>query len=162
MLYKNVDIEFVSGRKATMTVYKGNEDGEVVDTIILSDYETEEEMHGIFERLGFEKLTQEEMDEKIRSKEMKEMNTVRDIQRKAEEKRRMIEEMNLQAEEMTKITYETEKKRYEKIRKDISSRPGRNNAEELQRLDERFGRVLADLKKKEEAAEEQARRGREL
>ncbi len=152
ILYKNVDIEFVSGRKATMTVYRGDEEGDVVETIILSDYETEEEMHGIFERLEFEKLTQEELDEKIQAKKM---HRDMDQLKRAEERRRRVEQ------DMAKTVYETEKDRYEKLRSELLSRDG-NNEEEIQKLDERYSRVLGDLMAKQKAPEDRATIEREL
>ena len=71
VIYKNVDIEFVKGRKATLTIHKGDEDGEIIDTITLSDYETEKEMHDLFKKFGFKERSPEDIETRIKIEEQK-------------------------------------------------------------------------------------------
>lgn len=68
-IYKNVDIEFERGRKAILTIHEDDEDGEIIDTIILSEYETEKEMHDLFKKFGFQELTPEEIEAKREAEE---------------------------------------------------------------------------------------------
>lgn len=62
VLYKNIDIEFIHGQKAVLSVRNGSMDGEIVEEVILSDYRTEEEMHNLFVKFGFEKLSHDEIE----------------------------------------------------------------------------------------------------
>lgn len=58
--YRNVEIEFIRGKKATMSIM---EDGEEIENIALSDYdeEGEEAMHDLFKQKGFERMSPEEI-----------------------------------------------------------------------------------------------------
>lgn len=69
--YRNVEIEFIHGRKAIMTISK---DGDVIETIVLSDYENqgEEVMHSLFRERGFEQLSDEDLKEKLETRDRKE------------------------------------------------------------------------------------------
>mmetsp|Transcript_21956 Transcript_21956/g.27692 ORF Transcript_21956/g.27692 Transcript_21956/m.27692 type:complete len:137 (-) Transcript_21956:225-635(-) len=129
-----------------MTVYKGVEEAEVVETIILSEYETEEEMHGIFERLGFEKLPQEEVDEKVRNRALGNPKKYRE---------KVVEPKNVNTEEIMKSMLQAEKKRYDELKNELTSSDG-DNEEELRRLEERMNKVVADLEKRVSAAKSQA------
>ncbi len=84
--------------KATMTVYKGSsmETGEIVEeNIILSDYQTSDELHGLFESLGFEK---EEMTEEMKELTRKERKRKELKNRDEEEIRRRKMELRHQME----------------------------------------------------------------
>jgi len=48
------------------------ENGEEIENIILSDYDTEEEMHALFKEKGFEQLSAEEIKLKAEVKEERE------------------------------------------------------------------------------------------
>ena len=58
-LYKNVEVEWIRGRSAVMTVYKGEnglEEGDILEeNINLTLFETSDDLHALFERYGFEK-----------------------------------------------------------------------------------------------------------
>ena len=92
--YKNVDIEFVSGKKAIMTIYK---DGISVEEIHLHEYEefenTAEKLHALFAEKGFERLTEEETKQRIVAMQQAE-EEMRNMRRKEHEdmKRRRREE----------------------------------------------------------------------
>lgn len=58
--YQGIDIEYVHGRKAVLTIYK---DGEEQEQITLSDYKTKEEMHALMVEKGFVKKSDEEIAE---------------------------------------------------------------------------------------------------
>ena len=49
-LYDSVEIEFIPGKKATLTIF---DDGKETEKIILSDIETEQEMHSLMKEKGF-------------------------------------------------------------------------------------------------------------
>jgi hypothetical protein len=101
--YRNVEVEFIHGRKATMTIYN---DGEEVDKFVLSEYESEgqEAMHKLFQEKGFEQLTGEELSLKIELRDEK--------QRKADEEkealRRQYREEQARKEEEKKRKQEAE------------------------------------------------------
>ena len=54
-LYKQVEVEFIPGKKAILTVYK---DGVEQEKITLSDYNDKEKLHALFMEKGFEKYSQ--------------------------------------------------------------------------------------------------------
>lgn len=58
--YQGIDIEYVHGLKAVLTIYK---DGEEQEQITLSDYKTKEEMHALMVEKGFVKKSDEEIAE---------------------------------------------------------------------------------------------------
>ena len=71
-LYKKVEVEFIPGRKAVMTIYQ---DGAEIEKITLSDYNDKEKLHELFIEKGFEKYNDEELAEIRRMKqEVKEAN----------------------------------------------------------------------------------------
>jgi hypothetical protein len=58
--YKGVEVEYVHGRKAVLTIYK---DGEQQDEVTLSDYRLKTEMHALMVEKGFVKKSNEELAE---------------------------------------------------------------------------------------------------
>ncbi len=52
--YEGVDIEWIRGRKAVMTIFK---DGAEVEDVALYDLKTREEMHKLMVEKGFQKKT---------------------------------------------------------------------------------------------------------
>ena len=99
--YRNVEVEFIHGRKATMTIYN---DGMEVEKIVLSEYESEgqEAMHKLFQEKGFEQLAGEELSLKIEMRDEK--------QRKADEER---EALRRQAREEITRKQEEERRKQE-------------------------------------------------
>ena len=55
-MYYNVEIEFIPGKKATLTIF---DDNKMTEKIILSDIETELEMHTLMKEKGFQKKSKE-------------------------------------------------------------------------------------------------------
>ena len=66
-LYKNVEVKFIPGRQAVMTIY--NKEGEQLEKITLSDYNDKEKLHELFIEKGFEKYSDEELAEIRKEKE---------------------------------------------------------------------------------------------
>lgn len=85
MTYRNVEINFIRGRKAIMTILKN---GEEVETIELSEYETEEDMHRLFQEKGFEKLSEEEVRKMLAENVSKEQTEGRERRETAREEYR--------------------------------------------------------------------------
>jgi len=56
--YRNVQVTFIQGRKAVLTIF---EDDKEKEKIILSDYKTKDDMHKLFVDKGFERKTEEEI-----------------------------------------------------------------------------------------------------
>ena len=56
MSYHNVEIQYISGRVAVLTVF---DDGVEKENIVLSDYTTKESIHELFQAKGFVKKTRE-------------------------------------------------------------------------------------------------------
>lgn len=59
-LFKNVQVNFIPGRKAVLTIYK---EGGEEEKITLSDYDDTDRLHTLFLEKGFEKYTEVEIDE---------------------------------------------------------------------------------------------------
>lgn len=82
-----------------LTIRKGK-DGEIIEQVILSDYKSEEEMHDLFVKLGFEKISAEEQ-EKMR--EERRIQEQEEQQKYHEEKVRLAQErQEKQRQEMMK------------------------------------------------------------
>jgi len=125
--YKGVEVEFVKGKKAIMTIY---DDGEEVESITLSDYSTKEAMHRLMEEKGFVKKEPaeiEDMKARLRAQALEDQNG-KDGKRaerfkEAEERRRQIEmnspladdESHLQAAELNRIAMEKQAKRRQEL-----------------------------------------------
>ena len=60
-LYKNVEVRFISGRKAVLTIYK---DGYEQEKITLSDYNDKEQLHELFRQKGFDKQSVSELQQR--------------------------------------------------------------------------------------------------
>ncbi len=61
--YQNVNVKYVPREKeVTMTVHKGSFGGEIVKTVKLSDYTTEEDLDELFSEIGLEKTYLDEKD----------------------------------------------------------------------------------------------------
>jgi len=98
--YQNVQVKFVPGRKAIMTIYEsgdGDDDEEESwvekEQVVLSDYKTKDEMHALMVEKGFQLKSPEEV-EAIQQQYKDEAEAERT---KAEERR---EEMRIRREEM--------------------------------------------------------------
>ncbi|KAL9185672.1 hypothetical protein ACHAXT_003449 [Thalassiosira profunda] len=64
--YRNVEVTFVPGKRAVMTLFEGRsaearEDWVELEKIILSDYKTKEEMHELMVEKGFTLKSEEEI-----------------------------------------------------------------------------------------------------
>lgn len=57
--YQNVEIEYIHGKKATLTIYH---DDEKVETLVLSDLQNHEEMHALFVEKGFQLKPENEIE----------------------------------------------------------------------------------------------------
>lgn len=86
--YRNVEIEFIRGKKATMSIM---DDGVEVENVILSDYEVEgaDAMHSLFKNSGFEQLSEEELQAKLDARDEIEKREEED---KKERRRKYVEE----------------------------------------------------------------------
>jgi len=61
-----VEVNFIAGRKAVLTIFK---DGKEQEKVTLSDYNDKDKLHQLFAQKGFQKYTGEEM---VARKKMKE------------------------------------------------------------------------------------------
>eukprot|EP00577_Skeletonema_sp_RCC1716_P027211 CAMPEP_0113402016 /NCGR_PEP_ID=MMETSP0013_2-20120614/17023_1 /TAXON_ID=2843 ORGANISM="Skeletonema costatum, Strain 1716" /NCGR_SAMPLE_ID=MMETSP0013_2 /ASSEMBLY_ACC=CAM_ASM_000158 /LENGTH=147 /DNA_ID=CAMNT_0000287307 /DNA_START=35 /DNA_END=475 /DNA_ORIENTATION=+ /assembly_acc=CAM_ASM_000158 len=99
--YQNVQVKFVPGRKAIMTIYESADDDDEggeeswveKEQIVLSDYKTKDEMHALMVEKGFQLKSPEEV-EAIQQQYKDEAEAERT---KAEERR---EEMMIRREEL--------------------------------------------------------------
>lgn len=62
-------MNFISGRKAVLTIFN---DGKELEKITLSDYNDKEKLHQLFAEKGFTKYSGEELTERRKMKEIKE------------------------------------------------------------------------------------------
>ena len=193
-MYKNIDIEFVKGKKATLTIFKRNgiqdtkqqrdqdedkeqkvknddevgedismDDGmEIIDTVTLSDYKTEQEMHDLLIKYGFVKMGQEEiqqMQKQWKEEEMeaerkkKELYKLRESQYAHERERK--EEMKRKMRENS----EDERKRIREMQMNdyITRRKVTQSSVSSSRKDEEYMVLLQDVKKINERARDAAK-----
>ena len=124
-----------------MTVYKGSDDAEgegekeiVEDNILLSDYTTSDELHALFERLGFEKKDVEVADETTSA------TTATDVEKEiaeeveklakatAEKERKLQEQRRIDEEEIKRKKIELNNRRLEMMRREQRTRKDRGGA----------------------------------
>ena len=61
-MYRNVQVNFIHGKKAVLTIFQGEgTNKEEVEKITLSDFDDTEKLHALFLEKGFEKYTDEEI-----------------------------------------------------------------------------------------------------
>eukprot|EP00578_Thalassiosira_sp_NH16_P011678 CAMPEP_0181124710 /NCGR_PEP_ID=MMETSP1071-20121207/26635_1 /TAXON_ID=35127 /ORGANISM="Thalassiosira sp., Strain NH16" /LENGTH=196 /DNA_ID=CAMNT_0023210051 /DNA_START=152 /DNA_END=743 /DNA_ORIENTATION=+ len=119
--YRNVEVSFVPGKKAIMTIYEGESmsavgvDGmEEKEKIVLSDYKTKEEMHALMIEKGFQLKSEEELEAmKIR----KQKEAAEEAERKAKRK----EEMRIKRE-MKQAQKKLEEEEKEKAREEMEGK----------------------------------------
>lgn len=58
--YHGVEVEYVHGRSAILTIYR---DGQEQEQVTMSDYKTKEELHALMVNKGFIKKSDEEIEE---------------------------------------------------------------------------------------------------
>jgi len=123
-MYRNVDIEYIHGRTATLTIY---EDGAEVEKIILSDYKTRDEMHQLFREKGFimkspeeiaEVVERKRLEEEAESKQAREMS-VKKREEAAARRKQLEEEENRQKIEMEEAARRLEEEKNDSIRSDL-------------------------------------------
>jgi len=56
--YKNVEVNFINGKKATLTIFK---DGKQSEKVNLSEYNDKARLHELFAKKGFKKYSEEEV-----------------------------------------------------------------------------------------------------
>ncbi|KAL7536892.1 hypothetical protein ACHAXR_007462, partial [Thalassiosira sp. AJA248-18] len=76
--YKDVEVNFISGRKAVLTIFK---DGKEQEKVTLSDYNDKGKLHELFAQKGFQKYSKEEMVERRKMKENEPEKNQRDPRR---------------------------------------------------------------------------------
>lgn len=146
-----MEVKFVHGRKAVMTIYESSDDGDKSgeesgwvekEQIVLSDYKTKEEMHALMVQKGFQLKSPEEV-EVIQKKHKIEADAARIARAMAEEER---EERRIRREEMNE--QREEKMRRLDARAEVEGGGG-GSMSGLNRVD---GRVIADDDDDEESS----------
>jgi hypothetical protein len=96
-LYKNVEVHFISGKRAVLTIFEG---GRELEKITLSDYNDKEKLHTLFAEKGFVKYTGVELAErrKVEAEETGSLQKTLEAQRYSLSKR----EQKLQMKERLK------------------------------------------------------------
>lgn len=120
--YRNVEVTFVHGKKAIMTIYEGEsqsdvgEDGmEEKEKIVLSDYKTKEEMHALMVEKGFQMKSDEEI-------EAMKLQKQKEAAEEAERKAKQREEMRIKREEAKRKREEEKRAREEIERKEMEEK----------------------------------------
>jgi len=93
--YKGVEVTFIQHRQAIMTVF---EDGEEKEKITLSDVKTKPEMHAMMLEKGFEKKSEEEIEDLKKQKEEEKVKEEEERRRAREERQKKAEERRKQRE----------------------------------------------------------------
>uniref|UniRef100_A0A7S1CUW2 Selenoprotein F/M domain-containing protein n=1 Tax=Cyclophora tenuis TaxID=216820 RepID=A0A7S1CUW2_CYCTE len=91
--YRGVEVEYVHGRKAVLSIFH---DGELQEEITLSELGTREEMHALMVDKGFQKMSEEEI---IAMQVRRRKEDAEEHQRLLEERARRQEEINRGSEE---------------------------------------------------------------
>lgn len=96
--YRNVQVTFVSGRKAVMTIYEGEteHDWEEKEKIVLSDYKTQEEMHALMVEKGFQLKSEEEIEAMKLAKQKAADEEQEQKMKRAAERRSKYEQRNVE------------------------------------------------------------------
>eukprot|EP00978_Attheya_sp_CCMP212_P004403 scaffold9627_cov63-Attheya_sp.AAC.1 len=87
--YRNVEVEFVSGKNAILTIFDDNVELEQVD---LSQYTDKEDIHAMMVEKGFEKMEGEELEQARRELAEKTAEKEAVAEKKREERRKRHEE----------------------------------------------------------------------
>lgn len=87
--YRGVQVEYIHGRRAVLSIYH---DGELQEDVTLSDLKTREEMHQLMVEKGFEKMTPEEIEAMRARREQEDQEADR---RRLEEKEKRRKEMEI-------------------------------------------------------------------
>lgn len=99
--YRNVDVKYVKGRKTVLIVY---DNGVEMERVTLSDYDAKDEMHALFVKKGFEKLSSEEISENANRKVLERpeaiMRGIRDNRQEMRERSIRMLEMESQKHEI--------------------------------------------------------------
>eukprot|EP00549_Striatella_unipunctata_P021515 CAMPEP_0118696926 /NCGR_PEP_ID=MMETSP0800-20121206/14165_1 /TAXON_ID=210618 ORGANISM="Striatella unipunctata, Strain CCMP2910" /NCGR_SAMPLE_ID=MMETSP0800 /ASSEMBLY_ACC=CAM_ASM_000638 /LENGTH=152 /DNA_ID=CAMNT_0006596187 /DNA_START=84 /DNA_END=542 /DNA_ORIENTATION=+ len=104
--YEGVEVEFKSGYKAIMTIYKN---GLEVENITLSDYSTKEEMHKLMKEKGFKKM---------RPRQIEDMKARLRAQAKVDDRRKREKRSNqARAAELAKYKTKRKNQRQGELRK---------------------------------------------
>ena len=85
--YENVEIEWIAGREAVLTIYQG---AEIREEISLYAIQTREEMHDLMKEKGFKNKKQKEK-EVIKFKSLEDMKKPKRIDRIEEIKRQVVD-----------------------------------------------------------------------
>eukprot|EP00592_Proboscia_alata_P004642 CAMPEP_0194371858 /NCGR_PEP_ID=MMETSP0174-20130528/20227_1 /TAXON_ID=216777 /ORGANISM="Proboscia alata, Strain PI-D3" /LENGTH=143 /DNA_ID=CAMNT_0039150097 /DNA_START=40 /DNA_END=471 /DNA_ORIENTATION=+ len=89
-MYQNVEIEFIYGTAAVLTVF---DDGVEVETIMLADYETRAELDALFKEKGFKLKTASEISEISNRKAEEEHQKILQQMRERREKANKSDEL---------------------------------------------------------------------
>eukprot|EP00584_Thalassiosira_punctigera_P002325 CAMPEP_0172538236 /NCGR_PEP_ID=MMETSP1067-20121228/9667_1 /TAXON_ID=265564 ORGANISM="Thalassiosira punctigera, Strain Tpunct2005C2" /NCGR_SAMPLE_ID=MMETSP1067 /ASSEMBLY_ACC=CAM_ASM_000444 /LENGTH=176 /DNA_ID=CAMNT_0013323691 /DNA_START=152 /DNA_END=682 /DNA_ORIENTATION=+ len=132
--YRNVEVKFIHGRKAIMTIWEagydnGGVDGdrerwEEVEKITLSDYKTKVEMHALFIEKGFQMKSEEELaawkiqKEKEAEEERERKQKQREQNLKMQEERRRKREMEKEEDMRRQEEMWKEKEQEEQVRRE--------------------------------------------
>jgi hypothetical protein len=81
--YRDVEVVFIPGRNAVLTIF---EDGQEQEKVMLSAIKTKDEMHKLMSDKGFERKTKEEIDAKMADKEKDRDQTLEDAKKKMRER----------------------------------------------------------------------------
>jgi len=103
--YENVEIEWIAGREAVLTIYQG---AEMLEEISLYAIQTREEMHSLMKEKGF-KNKKPKVKEVIKFKSLEDMKKPKGIDRKEEIKRQDVEggELRPVKEKIAKVLKKT-------------------------------------------------------
>mmetsp|Transcript_23 Transcript_23/g.63 ORF Transcript_23/g.63 Transcript_23/m.63 type:complete len:146 (+) Transcript_23:193-630(+) len=116
--YWNVEVKYISGRKATMTVWEGDsmdarKDWVEREKIVLSNYNTKEELHALMVEKGFQPKSEEEI-------EAARVQKIKDDRIKIQKYQERKEEERLQAAKAEEIKAKRDRLRAERERTERS------------------------------------------
>lgn len=138
--YQNVEIKYIHGRKAVLTIFH---DGEEHEKVELSDLKQREDMHAMFLEKGFVRKSEEEI-EAIRQQREREMREDKDKK---------------EAERLEKDTKHFEKRTNRQIRELETEKGSTNDPDKKRKLDAAMEDKYQQMEKRRE---ETRRRSEEI
>jgi hypothetical protein len=138
--YQNVEIEYIHGRKAVLTIFHDGEEQEKIDISNLKKLRTREDLHALFLEKGFVLKSEEEIEafrqqgeideraaqykkeanlaqfEEMAARQIQELEAERDGTNDPDEKRKLTEAIEERSQQMENRREET-RKRGEEIKK---------------------------------------------
>jgi len=115
--YKGVEVEYIKGRSAILVIFH---DGEVHDSVKLSDYKTKEEMHALMVEKGFERKSEDEIEAmKVEKRQLQKEEDLKKFEEREKRRLESIAKRKALEEERKRKEEEEEKQQQDKTEAEL-------------------------------------------